>query len=34
MLVKGGAIEEIFVRDKKIKAFVESSSIRSAIESL
>lgn len=34
MLVKGGASEEIFVRDKKIKAFVESSSIRSAIESL
>lgn len=34
MLVKGGAIEEIFMRDKKVRAFVESSSIRSAIESL
>ncbi|MBR2240855.1 MAG: hypothetical protein IJ890_05700 [Clostridia bacterium] len=34
MLVKGGAIEEIFIRDKKVRAFVESSSIRSAIESL
>ena len=34
MLVKGGAIEEIFMRDKKVRGFVESSSIRSAIESL
>lgn len=34
MLVKGGAIEEIFMRDKKVRAFVETSSIRSAIESL
>lgn len=34
MLVKGGEIEEIFMRDKKVRAFVESSSIRSAIENL